>query len=228
MVSISVVPDIDAPHETDTLWVMQYGQFVDHDLTSTPVFRMSTSLPVDKLWRTFQIDVTSSTGSNGGGIQCCTEQGLFFNDTEFRHPECFNIDIPEDDPFFSKFGQRCMSFIRSVPAPRSDCSFGHGEQVSSIEQTLKTQFNVDTLWFSWTKSHTCWTTRTFTVLTKTRPLLCAHSTVANSKSRLPRAITNSIYFHLRATLIWKWTVNYQRTLLEWSRRPRSNASKQAI
>ncbi len=41
LVSISVVPDIDSPHETDTMWVMQYGQFLDHDLTSTPVFRMS-------------------------------------------------------------------------------------------------------------------------------------------------------------------------------------------
>lgn len=41
LVSISVVPDIDAPSEVDTLWVMQYGQFVDHDITSTPVFRMS-------------------------------------------------------------------------------------------------------------------------------------------------------------------------------------------
>ena len=41
LVSISVVIDIDAPHETDTNWVTLYGQFVDHDLTSTPVFRMS-------------------------------------------------------------------------------------------------------------------------------------------------------------------------------------------
>ena len=41
LVSISIVPDIDAPSEVDTLWVMQYGQFVDHDITSTPVFRMS-------------------------------------------------------------------------------------------------------------------------------------------------------------------------------------------
>lgn len=41
LVSISVVPDIDSPSQTNTLWVMQYGQFLDHDLTSTPVFRMS-------------------------------------------------------------------------------------------------------------------------------------------------------------------------------------------
>lgn len=42
LVSISVIPDIDSPDEKHSLWVMQYGQFVDHDLTSTPVFRMGT------------------------------------------------------------------------------------------------------------------------------------------------------------------------------------------
>lgn len=40
LVSISVIPDIDSPDAHHALWVMQYGQFVDHDLTSTPVFRM--------------------------------------------------------------------------------------------------------------------------------------------------------------------------------------------
>lgn len=73
--------------------------------------------------------------ANGGGIQCCTEAGHFINDTELQHPECFSIEIPKDDPFFSQFGQRCMSFVRSTPAPRFDCSFGYGEQVSqSIKQ----------------------------------------------------------------------------------------------
>ena len=62
------------------------------------------------------------------------------NDTELLHPECFNIDIPKDDPFFAKFGQRCMSFVRSTPAPRFDCSFGYGEQAS---QSFKIPFNYE-------------------------------------------------------------------------------------
>ncbi|XP_032786422.2 peroxidase [Daphnia magna] len=115
LVSISVVLDVDAPHEMDTTWVMQYGQFVDHDLTSTPVFRMT---------------------ANGMGIQCCTEEGKLLNNTEFLHPECFAIEIPSDDPFFAKFGQRCMSFVRSTPAPRFDCSFGHGEQMNQLTHFL--------------------------------------------------------------------------------------------
>jgi hypothetical protein len=29
-----------------------------------------------------------------------------------------------------------MSFVRSTPAPTFDCSFGHGEQVSRLEESL--------------------------------------------------------------------------------------------
>ena len=39
LVSISIVPDFDAPSELDTHNVMQWGQFVDHDITHTPIFR---------------------------------------------------------------------------------------------------------------------------------------------------------------------------------------------
>ena len=35
------MPDVDAPSELDTHNVMQWGQFVDHDITHTPLFRCS-------------------------------------------------------------------------------------------------------------------------------------------------------------------------------------------
>ena len=107
LVSINIVPDVDAPSELDTHNVMQWGQFVDHDITHTPLFRLSNE--------------------NSTGIQCCNEAGTGPVSRLVQHPECFPIEIPSNDPFFSRHGQRCMNFVRSMPGPQSGCTFGYGE-----------------------------------------------------------------------------------------------------
>ena len=107
-----MVPDVDAPSELDTHNVMQWGQFVDHDITHTPLFRLSNE--------------------NSTGIQCCKDDGSAPISKLVLHPECFPIEIPENDPFFSKHGQRCMNFVRSMPAPQLSCTFGYGEQMNQI------------------------------------------------------------------------------------------------
>ena len=49
------------------------------------------------------------------------------------HPECFPIEIPSNDPFFSKHKQRCMNFVRSLPSPQLACTFGYGEQMNQVK-----------------------------------------------------------------------------------------------
>ena len=71
LVSVSVVPDFDAPSELDTHNVMQWGQFVDHDITHTPLFRLSYG----------QRD----------GIKCCKDDGSGPISQLILHPECFPI-----------------------------------------------------------------------------------------------------------------------------------------
>ena len=112
LVSINIVPDVDAPSEVDTHNVMQWGQFLDHDLTHTPLFRLNNE--------------------NSSGIQCCMEDGSAPISRLVLHPECFPIEIPSNDPFFRRFGQRCMNFVRSMPAPQQSCTFGYGEQMNQI------------------------------------------------------------------------------------------------
>ena len=60
-------------------------------------------------------------------IACC-QDGRELPKT-LLHPECLAIDIPPNDFFYGRLGQRCMEFVRSMPAERPDCNLGPREQV---------------------------------------------------------------------------------------------------
>ncbi|XP_076323088.1 salivary peroxidase/catechol oxidase-like isoform X2 [Tachypleus tridentatus] len=107
-VSVAGSPDMNVPHRRFTLLIMQFAQFLDHDLTL----------------------VGLTKASDGSGIVCCKEQ--IIKNTRLRHPACFEIAISKNDPFFSRFGETCMEFVRSLPAPRPRCSFGPREQLNQL------------------------------------------------------------------------------------------------
>jgi peroxidase len=96
-----------------TMMVMQWGQYIDHDLTSTP----------------------QSRGFNNSIIKCCSEDGKPLS-PELMHPDCAPIQIPTTDPFYSQFNVTCMEFIRSSPAPRKDCSLGPRDPINQVTSFL--------------------------------------------------------------------------------------------
>ncbi|KAF0288400.1 Chorion peroxidase [Amphibalanus amphitrite] len=112
-VSTTATTDSEAADDRFTLSVMQWGQFVDHDLALTPIFTLS----------------------GGAGIACCTADGqpLPAADT---HPQCFAIDIPADDPFYGPLGVRCMDFVRSLPAEAPAC----GATTDAQQQDVLTHY----------------------------------------------------------------------------------------
>ncbi|XP_069947342.1 peroxidase isoform X1 [Cherax quadricarinatus] len=115
LVSTSISTDMDRPNLEFTLSIMQMGQFIDHDLTHTPINRLS----------------------NDSGIQCCSNNDRDFVDSAFRHPACFPIEVPANDPFFGGTGRRCMNFVRSLLAPRNTpCNLGYAEQMNQLTHVL--------------------------------------------------------------------------------------------
>lgn len=105
-------------YQTDrTLMVMQFGQYISHEITQS----------IDTSFR------------NGSAIACCEADGSAPLDPKHRHDACMPLDLPDDDPFYSVFNQKCMNFVRSVLAPRQDCTLGYSQQVKRQAQKTSTQ-----------------------------------------------------------------------------------------
>merc|ERR550534_2891652 len=82
--------------------VMQWGQFIDHDLSHMPQYR----------------------GFNKSVLPCrsCDAANI--------HPACYPIPIPEDDPFYSKPGApKCIPFTRSIGGQQN---LGPREQLNQL------------------------------------------------------------------------------------------------
>ncbi|XP_046655293.1 peroxidasin-like isoform X2 [Daphnia pulicaria] len=84
LVSTTVTLNNSIPSYDASLIAMQWGQFIDHDLTQTPQFRIS--------------------GGCCGGSQ-------FGNTSTNLNTECLQIPIPSDDPVYSNVN--CMNMVRS-------------------------------------------------------------------------------------------------------------------
>ena len=104
--------------------VMQWGQFIDHDVTSTPQTR----------------------GFNHSLIKCCSPHGSFLSN-DLLHPDCKPIPIPGSDLFYSQFNATCMEFVRSSPAPRRDCTLGPRDQINQITSFIgEIEFQLTARW----------------------------------------------------------------------------------
>lgn len=104
-VSALIHPDISNLHTRYTLMVMQFAQFVDHDLTMTPINKgFFESIPSCR--------------------PCDASRTV--------HPECNPIPIPPGDHFYPELnvtsGERmCFPFMRSLPGQQS---LGPREQIN--------------------------------------------------------------------------------------------------
>ncbi|KAL9898920.1 uncharacterized protein ACN427_006840 isoform 1-T3 [Glossina fuscipes fuscipes] len=89
-----------------TLMLAQWGQLLDHDMTSTAQPR-----PI-----------------NGSIPSCCGGKNF--------HPSCFPIKVPFDDPWLSPLKIRCLEFLRSAPAQRADCELSWREQTNQASSFI--------------------------------------------------------------------------------------------
>ncbi|GAB6025614.1 hypothetical protein CHUAL_011341 [Chamberlinius hualienensis] len=89
--SIQMAQDYSKEYPHYSHMLMQWGQFLNHDLTNKPVW----------------------SNDVGNEISCCDPNVP-------PHPDCYPIQIPQDDPFYSYFGKNCINFVRSKPYSGND------------------------------------------------------------------------------------------------------------
>uniref|UniRef100_A0A182NCL8 Uncharacterized protein n=1 Tax=Anopheles dirus TaxID=7168 RepID=A0A182NCL8_9DIPT len=91
-----------------TMMLALWGQLIDHDITATAQPR----------------------SINGSTPRCCS------GGEESTHPSCLPIKVPQDDPWLSHLGVRCLEFLRSAPAQRRDCLLSWREQTNQATSFL--------------------------------------------------------------------------------------------
>lgn len=102
--------DTDRPHPKHNLLVMQFGQFLAHDITQSASVRLE----------------------NGEAIECCAPDGSGPLPPQQSHFACMPIPVESHDEFYAHFNQRCINFVRLSLAPNSHCKMGYAKQRSKV------------------------------------------------------------------------------------------------
>lgn len=97
-----------------TLMLMQWGQFVDHDVSLT----------------------TLSVSRSGFPPKCCRP----LMSPEDVHPECLAVPVAWRDSFYRKFGSTCMEFSRSAPAAKRDCRHASDTGSERVQTIVTSRF----------------------------------------------------------------------------------------
>ncbi|VVC41836.1 Hypothetical protein CINCED_3A019850 [Cinara cedri] len=112
--STGLVNDENSPDSTKTIAMAFWTIFIGHDLSHTAV---SSMLKTNK------------------SVDCCNEHGMK-QSPRHTHSSCAPIIISKEDRFFSPLRRTCMNYVRSMPAMRTDCTFGPREQLNQATHYL--------------------------------------------------------------------------------------------
>jgi peroxidase len=93
-----------------TILLVAWGQFLDHDIT---------------------LSAETRDPRTGKTPKCCEGSG-----PGPVHPNCLPIEIPPDDGFYSKYGQRCMNFVRTISGLRYNCRLGPRASFNEISSVI--------------------------------------------------------------------------------------------
>lgn len=96
-----------------TVFLPAFGQLIDHDMA---------------------LGGESKDPATGSEPKCCQVP------PDRRHPACWPIDIPPNDPFYSLFRQRCLEFARSATGLKEQCKLGSRSTFNAVTSYIDANF----------------------------------------------------------------------------------------
>lgn len=134
LVSIVLFPDKPIPDPVWTLSSMQWGQIITHDMSMAMGTTQTSQAHFGILDRKFTANQSRNltmfyalTISEPYANQCCSPDGRLQIPHDRAPAQCYPIEIPGDDPLYSKFGQMCMNFMRSTTDVDRGCAPPHAQ-----------------------------------------------------------------------------------------------------
>ncbi|KAK6111424.1 hypothetical protein QQG55_43590 [Brugia pahangi] len=107
---------------------------ISHNLITEPTDRHTLCSMMIAQWAMFINEdinhpgiTTLYQGERSKSLLCCNEK--------YTHPECYPIEVDEDDTTYSKLTQ-CLPYVRTATSPRENCSLGPREQVNQATSFL--------------------------------------------------------------------------------------------
>ena len=99
-----LLPEKDVADPYVNLLHLYYGQYIAHDTSHVYFYQ----------------------ANDGAFIDCC--HGYTHRPRQIS-PKCYAIELPANDPFYSKVQQKCLNLARLALAPHPNCAAGYGIQV---------------------------------------------------------------------------------------------------
>ncbi|KAK3926527.1 Chorion peroxidase [Frankliniella fusca] len=121
--------DKDVPSKVSNIMVMTWAQLLSHDVSQIQASFPRREYRVHECTARRGYGVVQILRDLEAGGQCCSADNV--TDT------CDRISVPADDPFYSRFGVRCIGVERSGSSP---CATRAHEQVNLVTHWLDASF----------------------------------------------------------------------------------------